>query len=135
MRVCACMYVPTYLPIYLPAYLPTYLPTYVRMYVRTYVGTRLGMCRAAEPPSRRAAEPPSRRAAEFNFGMIFGRTDLRIGQSEAKVDAESDFDIRLPAGAPNPVPKLKTHTKKIEKMCLMQKKVSWSQMKALRLKI
>ena len=26
--------------------------------------------------------------------MIFGRTDLRIGQSEAKFDAEADFDVR-----------------------------------------
>ena len=26
--------------------------------------------------------------------MIFGRTDLRIGQSEAKIDAEADFDVR-----------------------------------------
>ncbi len=25
---------------------------------------------------------------------IFGRTDLRIGQSEAKFDAEADFDVR-----------------------------------------
>ena len=27
--------------------------------------------------------------------MIFGRTDLRIGVSGAKFDAESDFDVRL----------------------------------------
>ena len=27
--------------------------------------------------------------------MIFGRTDLRIGVSEAKFDAEADFEIRL----------------------------------------
>ena len=53
----------------------------------------------------------SRRAAEFNFGMIFGRTDLRIGQSEAKVDAESDFELRLPAEPPNPVQKCKKLTK------------------------
>ena len=26
--------------------------------------------------------------------MIFGRTDLRIGQSEAKFDAEADFELR-----------------------------------------
>ena len=27
--------------------------------------------------------------------MIFGRTDLRIGLSGAKFDAESDFEVRL----------------------------------------
>ena len=27
--------------------------------------------------------------------MIFGRTDLRIGVSGAKFDAESDFEVRL----------------------------------------
>ena len=48
--------------------------------------------------------------------MIFGHTDLRIGQSEAKVDAESDFEVRLPAGAPNPVQKLKKHTKNLKKV-------------------
>ena len=26
--------------------------------------------------------------------MIFGRTDLRIGLSEAKFDAEADFEVR-----------------------------------------
>jgi hypothetical protein len=79
-------------------------------------------------------EPPSRRAAaEFNFAMVFGRTDLRIGLSEAKVDAESDFEVRLPAGPPNPVQKCKKDTK-VAKKCVRRKKVSWSQMKAHRQK-
>ena len=29
------------------------------------------------------------------FFTIFGRTDLRIGQSEAKFDAEADFQVRF----------------------------------------
>ena len=29
------------------------------------------------------------------FIMFFGRTDLRIGESKAKFDAESDFEVRL----------------------------------------
>ena len=34
--------------------------------------------------------------------MISGRTDLRIGASEAKFDAEADFEVRLPLAAPKP---------------------------------
>ena len=34
--------------------------------------------------------------------MIFGRTDLRIGLSGAKFDAEADFDVRFTAASPNP---------------------------------
>ena len=47
--------------------------------------------------------------------MFFGRSDLRIGQSEAKVGAESDFEVRLPAGSPKPLQKLKKHMKKLGK--------------------
>ena len=35
--------------------------------------------------------------------MIFGRTDLRIGQSEAKFDAEADFDVRSAVAPQKPV--------------------------------
>ena len=34
--------------------------------------------------------------------MIFGRTDLRIGVSGAKFDAESDFEIRLAVAPQKP---------------------------------
>ena len=34
--------------------------------------------------------------------MIFGRTDLRIGGSEAKFDVEADGGIRLVADPPKP---------------------------------
>ena len=34
--------------------------------------------------------------------MIFGRTDLRIGQSEAKFDAEADFNVRSAAAPQKP---------------------------------
>ena len=34
-------------------------------------------------------------AVNILFVMIFGRTDLRIGVSKAKFDAESDFEVRL----------------------------------------
>ena len=34
--------------------------------------------------------------------MIFGRTDLRTGVSEAKFDAESDFEVRLPVARQKP---------------------------------
>ena len=32
--------------------------------------------------------------------MIFGRTDLRISVSEAKFDAESDFEVRFAVAPP-----------------------------------
>ena len=34
--------------------------------------------------------------------MIFGRTDLRIGVSGAKFDAESDFEVRLAVAPQKP---------------------------------
>ena len=34
--------------------------------------------------------------------MIFGRTDLRIGGSEAKFDVDVDGDVRLVAAPPKP---------------------------------
>ena len=34
--------------------------------------------------------------------MVFGRTDLRIDASEAKFDAESDFDVRLAVAPQKP---------------------------------
>ena len=34
--------------------------------------------------------------------MIFGRTDLRTSVSEAKFDAQADFDVRLAVGRPKP---------------------------------
>ena len=34
--------------------------------------------------------------------MILGRTDLRIGLSVAKFDAEADFEVRLPPAPPKP---------------------------------
>ena len=34
--------------------------------------------------------------------MIFGRTDLRTGVSEAKFDARADFEVRLPPARPKP---------------------------------
>ena len=34
--------------------------------------------------------------------MIFGRTDLGIGCSEAKFDVEADGDVRLVAAPPKP---------------------------------
>ena len=34
--------------------------------------------------------------------MIFGRTDLRKGESRAKFDAEPDFDVRLAVAPPKP---------------------------------
>ena len=34
--------------------------------------------------------------------MIFGRTDLRKGVSEAKFDAESDFEVRLAVAPQKP---------------------------------
>jgi len=34
--------------------------------------------------------------------MIFGRTDLRTSVSEAKFDAEADFEVRLAMGRPKP---------------------------------
>ena len=55
--------------------------------------------------------------------MVFGRTDLRIGLSEAKVDAESDFEVRFPAGPRNPKQKRKKDTKVVNKR-VRRKKVS-----------
>ena len=89
-------------------------------------------CRWVRIWSGRGGLRPSRRAAvECVFCMFFGRSDLRIGQSEAKVDAESDFEVRFPAGPPNPVQKRKKHTK-VAKKCVRRKKVSWVQMKVHR---
>ncbi len=34
--------------------------------------------------------------------MIFGHTDLRIGLSRAKFDAESDFEVRLAVAPQKP---------------------------------
>ena len=34
--------------------------------------------------------------------MFFGRTDLRIGVSEAKVDGKADFDVHLPVALQKP---------------------------------
>ena len=34
--------------------------------------------------------------------MIFGRTDLRIGGSEAKFDVQADGDVRFASAAPKP---------------------------------
>ena len=34
--------------------------------------------------------------------MIFGRTDLRIGGSEAKFDVQADGDVRFAAAPPKP---------------------------------
>ena len=34
--------------------------------------------------------------------MIFGHTDLRIGLSKAKFDAESDFEVRLAVAPQKP---------------------------------
>ena len=34
--------------------------------------------------------------------MIFGRTDLRKGESGAKFDAESDFEVRLAVAPQKP---------------------------------
>ena len=34
--------------------------------------------------------------------MIFGRTDLRIGVSEAKFEAESDFEVRFAVAPQKP---------------------------------
>ena len=34
--------------------------------------------------------------------MIFGRTDLRIGVSKAKFDAESDFEVHLAVAPQKP---------------------------------
>ena len=39
-------------------------------------------------------------AAQTVFLMIFGRTDLRIGVSGAKFDAEVDFDVRFASTPP-----------------------------------
>ena len=36
------------------------------------------------------------------FFMILVRTDLRIGVSGAKFDAEADFEVRLPLAPPKP---------------------------------
>ena len=36
------------------------------------------------------------------FIMFFGRTDLRIGASKAKFDAESDFEVRFAVAPPKP---------------------------------
>ena len=41
-------------------------------------------------------------AAQAVFSMILGRTGLRIGLSEAKFDAEVDFEVRLPLAPPKP---------------------------------
>ena len=38
------------------------------------------------------------------FYRIFGRTDLRISVSRAKVDAESDFEVRLAVAPQKPRP-------------------------------
>ena len=35
--------------------------------------------------------------------MIFGHTDLRIGLSKAKFDAESDFEVRLAVVPPKSI--------------------------------
>ena len=37
-----------------------------------------------------------------NLFKILGRTDLRIGVSWAKFDAEADFEVRLPLAPPKP---------------------------------
>ena len=34
--------------------------------------------------------------------MFFGRTDLRIGVSEAKFDGKADFDVHLPVALQKP---------------------------------
>ena len=36
------------------------------------------------------------------FFVILGRTDLRISLSEAKFDAEADFDVRSAVALPKP---------------------------------
>ena len=59
------------------------------------------------------------------FFTIFGRTDLRISLSEAKFDAEADFDVRS-AVAPQKPDQIDEkpifHSKKIpEKFCSVPK--------------
>ena len=46
---------------------------------------------------------------------IFGRTDLRNGVSEAKFDAEADFDVKKCLAPPKSVENLEKPTKKSEK--------------------
>ena len=43
-----------------------------------------------------------RLAPEKNFFVMFGRTDLRERLSEAKFDAEADFDVRSAVAPPKP---------------------------------
>ena len=43
-----------------------------------------------------------RRRCTNLFFMIWGRTDLRIGLSGAKFDAESDFEVRLAVAPQKP---------------------------------
>ena len=40
--------------------------------------------------------------AQTVFFMIFGRTDLRMGVSEAKFDLEADFDVKNSLAPPKP---------------------------------
>ena len=43
-----------------------------------------------------------RLASTKQFFVIFGRTDLRISLSGAKVHEEADFDVRSAVGPPKP---------------------------------
>ena len=53
--------------------------------------------------------------------MIFGRTDLRTGVSEAKFDGEADFEVRSDVATQKPCEKLISRSKnRVEKFCQRQ---------------
>ena len=55
--------------------------------------------RNIEPIESNALTPALKKNAFF---VILGRTDLRISLSEAKFDAEADFDVRSAVAPPKP---------------------------------
>ena len=61
--------------------------------------------------------------------MIFSRTDLRKGVSGAKLDAESDFEVRLAVAPPKSIKNSKTmmpETEKIPNLFFRFSAFSWA---------
>ena len=49
-----------------------------------------------------SARPPTYGTAKLLYAIVFNGTDLRKGLSEAKFDAEADFEVRLAVARQKP---------------------------------
>ncbi len=86
----------TYVRTNVPTYVRTYISTYVSMYVRAYLCTYVRACIRTYVRTYVMAHANGYLKKWLSQNQkIFGRTDLRIGVSGAKFDAESDFEVRL----------------------------------------